>query len=86
LDYLKKFLSFAIAPMDFNNLLIHQRVTLLLNKGRLVASLPKQNRKINLYFMDGKYYAVYYNADADFIEAIEELQNGNLIPNHFQEH
>jgi hypothetical protein len=71
--------------IDFDKLSLFQQYAVLCNKGRLVASLNHDSRKINLYMMGGKYYEMWYDAAGNLIETIEEMKDIAPFKKYFEE-
>jgi len=53
------------------------------SKGKLLKSVIHENRKVNLYAMEDKYYGVWFDASENLIDRIKEIKDKNLIQKYF---
>ena len=67
----------------FDKLSLCQKFNLLVSKGKLLKSVIHENRKVNLYAMEDKYYGVWFDASENLIDRIKEIKDKNLIQKYF---
>ena len=67
---------------EFEKLTICERANILWKEGKFIAAVTYDNRKINLYSLNGQFIEMWYDAAGDLIESIIPMSKPELFKEH----